>query len=95
MVVTRRTRCAVPFVPVIKGQQDAAEVARQLSQLIESREASGWRFCQLESVRTVRKNGCLAALAGNPTSDVFLQVAVFERDDPPEPDPRQVFGPTS
>lgn len=93
MAVLRRTRTTVPFVPVINTKGDPGQqVAQQLTQLIQHHEQSGWRFCHLEDVTTLQNNGCLAGLFGNPTTTRIIQVAVFEHDDPPEPDPRQVFG---
>ena len=75
------SRSAVPFVPVIRtGKNESAEAAAQLSALIASNEAQGWRFCHLENVTTVRNNGCIAAMAGNGTSLLSFQVAIFEKD---------------
>ena len=75
-------RCAVPFVPVTRGERDEAQrAATQLSQMIERWEADGWRFSHLEQITTVRDNGCLASLLGNSTSVVTVQVAILDRAD--------------
>ena len=67
-------RIARPFVPSIRaGKSEAEEAARELTNRIEQWEAEGLRFSHLESVTTVRKNGCLASLTGNPTSVVTFQ----------------------
>jgi hypothetical protein len=74
------SRRAIPFVPVIKQGNEAQQAAQQLSQLIQHNEESGWRFCHIEDVTTIRNNGCLAGLLGNPTSVLNIQVAIFEKD---------------
>lgn len=72
-------RVAVPFVPSISaGRDEAKQCADQLTKLIQAHEAQGWAFVHLEDVTTVRSNGCLAGLMGNPTSVVTFQVAIFE-----------------
>ena len=75
-------RMAVPFVPVIKTGKEAQQAADQLSALIKHNEASGWQFCHLEDITTLRNNGCIAALFGNPTSVLNIQVAIFEHNAP-------------
>ncbi len=47
--------------------------------LIDKWSAEGWKFCHLADVTTIRTNGCLAGLFGNPTSVVTVQVAVLEK----------------
>jgi hypothetical protein len=73
-------RRAIPFVPLINSGNEAQQAAQQLSSLIQRNEADGWRFCHLEDITTVRKNGCLAALVGNATTVMTIQVAIFEKD---------------
>lgn len=73
-------QCAVPFWPRISRSGDEArECAAELNQLVDYMSARGWRYARLENITTMRDNGCIAALFGNPTSVVVYQVAVFER----------------
>ena len=73
-------RCAVPFVPVIKaGENEAASAAAQLTAMIAKWDKDGWAFSHLESVTTLRNNGCLGGLAGNAQSVVSFQLAILER----------------
>jgi hypothetical protein len=72
-------RRAIPFVPLINSGNEAQQAARELSKLIKNNEVDGWRFCHLENITTVRNNGCLAALVGNPTTVLTIQVAIFEK----------------
>ncbi len=73
---------AIPFVPAIKrGKDESEQAAEQLNDLISSMEIKGWQFCHLEDVTTLRNNGCLASLAGNPYTVITIQVAVFSRED--------------
>jgi hypothetical protein len=74
-------RFAVPFVPVVKPGNEAADAAQQLSDLIAHYQASGWRYVRLESIATLRNNGCIAGLMGNGTSIVMIQVAVLEKEE--------------
>ena len=73
-------RRAIPFVPLINMGNEAQQAAQQLSNLIQHNEADGWQFCHLEDITTVRKNGCLAALVGNATTVMTIQVAIFEKN---------------
>ena len=73
-------RIAVPFVPVIRSGNEAQQAADQLSNLIKQNEDRSWRFCHLEDVTTLRSNGCLASVFGNPTTVLNIQVAIFEQD---------------
>jgi hypothetical protein len=71
---------AVPFVPEIKrGKDESKQAAEQLNTLIRRLEGEGWEFCHLEDVTTLRNNGCLAGLTGNPYTVITIQVAVFSR----------------
>ncbi len=72
-------RVALPFIPVIRSGNEAQQAADQLTTLIQQNEAAGWHFSHLEDVTTVRNNGCLASLFGNPTSVMTIQVAIFEQ----------------
>jgi hypothetical protein len=76
-------RRAIPFVPLINSGNEAQQAARELSKLIHNNEAEGWRFCHLENITTVRSNGCIAGLLGNPTTVLIIQVAIFEKDKSP------------
>ena len=73
-------RTAIPFIPVVRPGAESSSAAKQLTELIQHNEAAGWRYVRLESVTTVRSNGCIASLMGNPTSTIVVQVAVFEHD---------------
>lgn len=70
-------RMAVPFTPVIRGENNqAAQAAEQLNSLIERNAAEGWDFVQLEDVTSVKPVGCLSF--SQPTM-VTVQIAVFEQ----------------
>lgn len=71
---------SVAFVPQIKaGRAEGPQVAEYLNQMIGEWERTGWRFSHLESVTTVRHNGCIAGLFGNPFTTVMCQVAILEK----------------
>lgn len=75
-----KERCAVPFVPQVKPGRESEEAAKVLSDMMARWQADGWEFSHLEDVTTVRNNGCLSSLAGNPTSTLSFQVAILVRD---------------
>ena len=72
-------RMAVPFVPAIRYGNEAKQAAEQLNALIKANETAGWHFCHLENITTLRSNGCIAGLFGNPTTVLTIQVAIFEK----------------
>lgn len=69
-------RVAVPFTPVIRGDNKQAEqAAGQLNALIANRAAEGWAFVGLESVTSLRPSG---SLGFSPPQVLTVQLAIFE-----------------
>lgn len=73
-----RVQRAVPFVPVLKGQNEAESAATQLTEWIGKWRADGWDFVRLESVTSIRPGGCLSGQS----TVLSIQLAILERDAP-------------
>lgn len=70
------SRVAVPFTPIIRGDNKQAEqAAEQLNALIAARAGEGWGFVGLESVTSLRPAGCLGF---QPPQVLTVQLAIFE-----------------
>ena len=80
---------AVPFVPEIGIGYPAIQAADILSEQIERWRLEGWRFVRLESLTTVRSNGCLAGLLGNGQSVFTFQLAILEQIPPDVGGPKE------
>jgi hypothetical protein len=79
-----KVQYAVPFVPVVRGGDEATQAAKQLTEAIAKWSAEGWTFVRLETLSSIRPGGCLS---GSATVANF-QLAILERDAPAEPDQR-------
>ena len=65
-----------------KDKSPGATLAKQLNELINKNAVGGWEFYRVDHVSIVIKNGCLAALAGNPFSTRSYDVVIFRRERP-------------
>jgi hypothetical protein len=54
-------------------------LAAQLEHLINTSVGKGWEFYRVDHLTIVIKNGCLAALSGNPYSTRTYDVVIFRR----------------
>ena len=71
----------VPFAGATKqsDRSPGTTLAHQLNDLISNTVAQGWEFYRVDHVSIVIKNGCLAALAGNPYSTQTYDMVIFRR----------------
>jgi hypothetical protein len=70
----------VPFVGATKesDKTPGRTLAAQLERLINT-PGQGWEFYRVDHLTIIIKNGCLAALAGNPYSTRTYDVVIFRR----------------
>ena len=75
---------AVPFIGKLRSGlfgavEDAGEVSKQLSAIINIRANDGWEFVSLTDVNIEIKPGCLAGLLGNKTAYIPFDQIIFRR----------------
>lgn len=71
----------VPFVGSTRqsDKNPAITLASQLNNLINKTAVDGWEFYRVDHVSIIVRNGCLAALAGNPFTTQTYDVVIFRR----------------
>lgn len=75
---------AVPFVGKLRRGlfnvvEDAGEVSRQLTALMNLYANQGWEFCAMNDVDIEVKPGCLAGIFGARTAFFPLDQVIFRR----------------
>ena len=72
---------AGPVGLTIAKKDSYSEAVRQYSAIINREAVDGWRLDCIQEIPVTKQNGCIASLAGNPTTTVTFNMLVFIKED--------------
>ena len=71
---------AGPVGLTISKKDSYSEAVRQYADIINAEAIDGWKLDCIQEIPVSKNNGCIAGLAGNPTTTITFNMLVFVRE---------------
>ena len=72
---------AGPVGLTINKKDSYADAVKQYAAIIDREAVGGWKLDCIQQIPVTKRNGCIAALMGNPVTTINFNMLVFSKED--------------